>query len=56
MRFTFLVVDSGKKMLAVETDADTVVSGTMVKGHEEKAAVDRANMQDTTLSVSAVSD
>src|SRR5580704_964947 len=34
MHFTFLVVDSGKKMLAIETDADTVVSGTMVKGNE----------------------
>jgi hypothetical protein len=56
MRFTFLVVDSGKKMLAIETDADTIVSGTMVKGNEEKAAVDTANVQDTTLSVSAVSD
>jgi hypothetical protein len=56
MRFTFLVVDSGKKMLAIETDADTVVSGTLVKGNEEKPAVNTANMQDTTLSVSAGSD
>ncbi len=56
MHFTFLVVDSGKKMLAIETDADTVVSGTIVKGNEDEAARDTANMQDTTLSGAAVSD
>jgi hypothetical protein len=56
MRFSFLVVDSGKKMLAIETDADTVVSGTMVKGNEDEAARGTAIMQDTTLSVAAVSD
>ncbi len=32
MHFRFLIVDSGKEMLAIETDANTVVSGTMVKG------------------------
>ena len=32
MHFSFVVVDSGKKMLAIETDPDTVVSGTLVKG------------------------
>ena len=32
MHFSFVVVDHGKEMLAVETDADTVVSGTLVKG------------------------
>ena len=56
MHFTFLVVDGGKKMLAIETDADTVVSGTIVKGNEDEAAPDTANMQDTTLSGAAVSD
>jgi hypothetical protein len=32
MHFSLLVVDGGKEMLAIETDANTVVSGTMVKG------------------------
>ena len=31
MHFSFVVVDDGNKMLAVETDTDTVVSGTLVK-------------------------
>jgi hypothetical protein len=31
MHFSFVVVDDGKEMLAVETDADTVVNGTLVK-------------------------
>ena len=29
MHFSLVVVDCGKEMLAVETDADTVVSGTL---------------------------
>jgi len=29
MHFSFVVVDSGKELLAVETDSDTVVSGTL---------------------------
>jgi hypothetical protein len=29
MHFGFVVVDCGKELLAVETDADTVVSGTL---------------------------
>ena len=29
MHFSFVVVDDGKEMLAIETDADTVVSGTL---------------------------
>jgi hypothetical protein len=33
MHFHFVVVDGGKELLAVETDADTVVSGTLVKGN-----------------------
>ena len=31
MHFSFVVVDCGKDLLAIETDADTVVSGTLVK-------------------------
>jgi hypothetical protein len=31
MRFSLVIVDGGKEMLAIETDADTVVSGTLVK-------------------------
>jgi len=31
MHFSFVVVDDENKMLAVETDSDTVVSGTLVK-------------------------
>jgi len=34
MRFRPVVVDGGKEMLAIETDADTVVSGTLVKGNK----------------------
>ena len=33
MRFHLVVVDGGKEMLAIETDANTVVSGTLVKGN-----------------------
>jgi hypothetical protein len=33
MHFSFVVVDCGKEMVAIETDADTVVSGTLVKGN-----------------------
>ena len=33
MHFSLVVVDHGKEMLAIETDADTVVSGTLVKGN-----------------------
>jgi hypothetical protein len=29
MHFRLVVVDGGKEMLAIETDADTVVSGTL---------------------------
>jgi len=31
MHFSFVVVDCGKELLAVETDADSVVKGTLVK-------------------------
>ena len=31
LNFSFVVVDYGKEMLAVDTDADTVVSGTLVR-------------------------
>ena len=33
MHFSFVVVDCGNEMLALEMDADTVVSGTLVKGN-----------------------
>ena len=33
MQFSFVVVDEGKEMLAIETDADTVVSVTLVKSN-----------------------
>jgi len=33
MHFSLVIVDGGKEMLAIETDADTVVSGTLVKGN-----------------------
>jgi len=33
MHFSFVVVDCGKELLAVETDPDTVVSGTLVKNN-----------------------
>jgi hypothetical protein len=29
MHFSFVVVDGGKEMLAIETDANTMVSGTL---------------------------
>jgi hypothetical protein len=29
MHFSFVVVDCGKEILAVETDEDTIVSGTL---------------------------
>jgi hypothetical protein len=32
MHFNFLVTDNGKQILAIETDANTVLSGTLVKG------------------------
>lgn len=33
MHFSFVVVDGGNEMLAVEADPNTVVSGTLVKGN-----------------------
>ena len=32
MHFSLVIVDGGKEMLAIETDADTVVSGTLQRG------------------------
>lgn len=32
LNFSFLLVDHGKQMLVIETDAGTIVSGTLVKG------------------------
>jgi hypothetical protein len=34
LNFSFVVVDWGKEMLAIETDADTVVSGTLQRSKE----------------------
>lgn len=31
LNFSFVIVDCGKELLAIETDADTVVDGTLVK-------------------------
>ena len=36
MHFSFVVVDCEREMLAVETDADTIVSGTLVKRDEDE--------------------
>jgi hypothetical protein len=33
MHFSFVVVDRGKELLAIETDADAAVSGTLVKSN-----------------------
>lgn len=33
MHFSFVVVDCGKEVLAVETEADTVVSRILVEGN-----------------------
>ena len=36
MHFSLVVVDGGKEMLAIETDADTVVSGTLQRQSEQE--------------------
>jgi hypothetical protein len=36
MHFSFVVVDCGKELLAIETDADTVVSGTLQRQSEQE--------------------
>jgi len=46
LNFSFVVVDCGKEILAIETDANTVVSGTLVKdsdasGESEATSVSR---------------
>jgi hypothetical protein len=33
MHFSLVIVDGGKEMVAIETDANTVVSGTLMKGN-----------------------
>ncbi len=42
LNFSFVIVDCGKEMLAVETDADTVVSGTLVKGSDDSGKLETA--------------
>jgi len=44
MHFSFVVVDCGKEMLAVETDADTVVSGTLVKRSDESGKLEATSV------------
>jgi hypothetical protein len=41
MHFSLVVVDSGKKVLVIETDANTVVSGSLLKS-EEKTSTEAA--------------
>jgi len=36
LNFSFVVVDWGKEMLAIETDADTVVSGTLQRSFQQE--------------------
>jgi hypothetical protein len=36
MHFSFVVVDCGKELLSIETDADTVVSGTLQRQSEQE--------------------
>jgi hypothetical protein len=36
MHFSFVVVDCGKKLLAIETDADAAVSGTLLRQSEQE--------------------
>jgi hypothetical protein len=43
MHFSLVVVDCGKEMLAVETDAGTVVSGTLVRRSDEMGEDRSAN-------------
>ena len=45
LNFSFVVVDCGKEMLAIETDADTVVSGTLVR--DDSGDKEPANANDT---------
>jgi hypothetical protein len=47
MHFSLVVVDCGKEMLAIETDADTVVSGTLVRGSDEMGEDRPASANDT---------
>ena len=47
MHFSLVVVDCGKEMLAIETDTNTVVSGTLVKGRDEMEEGLPANANNT---------
>jgi hypothetical protein len=47
LNFSFVVVDCGKEMLAIEADADAVVSGTLVRddsGELEAASLCRGQL------------
>jgi hypothetical protein len=45
MNFSFVVVDCGKQMLAVETDTNTIVSGTLVKNSDDKDEPEAMNIR-----------
>ena len=45
LNFSFVVVDCGKEMLAMETDADTVVSGSFVKDSDDSAEPEAASFR-----------
>ncbi len=45
LNFSFVVVDCGKEMLAIETDADTVVSGTLVKGSDDSDELEATSVR-----------
>jgi hypothetical protein len=47
MHFRFVIVDGGKEMLAIETDAEPVVSGTLVK--DSKVTKTGASAQRATI-------
>jgi hypothetical protein len=49
LNFDFVVVDCGKQILALETDANTVVSGTLIKDTDDRHDEDAANANDTPV-------
>jgi hypothetical protein len=44
LNFSFVVVDCGKEMLAIQTDGDTVVSGTLVKGSDDSGELEATSV------------
>jgi hypothetical protein len=47
MSFSFVVVERGKQMLAIETDANTIVSGTLMKDETDSSTGATATDQET---------